>query len=336
MATIEGLGMPQMDELRGAFAANAPRRWGLVTSRNLSLIAEPETGALWLLCPSHEGKPHELPSTSVVRFHVRKVGESYHYFVGAESALLLKEVYLFLSGVVHRAEESTDPFPTVVEKELLAWESLLTLPSSLDRNRQIGMLGELWVLWRLLKNSGTQAVTSWTGPISEQHDFRLASEDLEVKTTLSHTRDHLINGLDQLVASASRPLLVASIQLKPAGAGPGVSLKTAVDQIATELAGDPVALQKFEKKLVGCGFLSAASAVYADRYCLRTSPALIPVDDSFPLLTSHTLAEVLPKSSLQRIRKVVYTASLDGLGAPIDSCEPASGLGRHEDGDLYA
>jgi hypothetical protein len=333
---IDTFGLPRFEEIEIALASDAPRRWGLETSRRFSLIAEPEHGALWLLCPAGD-QPLPAPSaTSVIGISARKIGHEFHYQVGSRSTPLIREVYYFLCGVVYRAEQSGEALTDVIEGELVAWEALLRTPSSIDRNREIGLLGELWVLWRVLQNLGPKAISCWTGPASEQHDFRLAMDDLEVKTTLSHSRDHVISGLGQLVTSEHRSLSVISIQLKPAGGGPGASLKDAIDRVSLHLSHDPASLRKFSDWLATVGYRHGDGSCYSDRYCLRSSPTLVPVDSQFPRLTADSLASVLSSSSLQRIRKVIYTANLDGLGAELDSQGAPDALRRHDSGDLYA
>jgi hypothetical protein len=206
----------------------------------------------------------------------------------------------------------------------------------MDNNQVVGLLGELWVLARVVGNLGPDGVDSWTGPASEQHDFRMPVDDVEVKTTLSHSRDHVISGLGQLAGRGSRKLHIASIQLKPAGAGPGMSLDEAVEAVRAVLSGSSASLRKFNEKLERLGYRSPEGPRYTDRYCLRSDPTLVVVDDQFPRITTELLADSIPESSLRRIRDVIYTANLDGLGVSIDSNAALKAIRPHESGDLYA
>ncbi len=336
MPSINTFGLPPFEEVELGLASDVPRRWGLKTSRGFSLIAEPVHGALWLLCPAGD-QPHPVfSSTSVISLSVRKIGNESHYQVGSQSTPLLREVYYFLCGVVSRAEQSDEGLPDVIESELVAWGALLRKPVSIDRNQEIGLLGELWVLWRILQNLGTEALDCWTGTSSEQHDFRLTTDDLEVKTTLSHSRDHVISSLDQLVTNEHRSLSVISIQLKPAGGGPGASLQDAVDKISQQLLRSPTSLRMFNDKITAIGYRHDNGSHYADRYCLRSGPTLVPVNSEFPRITMDSLSTALSISSLQRIRKVIYTANLDGMGTALDPQGALDALRRLDFGDLYA
>jgi|GEM_PF-1342702 len=336
MPSVDPYGLPPFEEIEAALASDAPRRLGLDTSREFSLIIEPEHGALWLLCPAGNQSLSTPSPTSVIDTSARQIGDELHYQIGSRFSPLLREVYYFLGGVVHRAEKSGEPLPDVVASELAAWEALLSIPGSMDRNQIVGLLGELWVLWRVLQNLGTGAIDCWTGPASEQHDFRLAVDDLEIKTTLSHSRDHTISGLDQLVTTGQRSLSIVSIQLKPAGGGPGISLRDAISRIAQHLSVDPVSLKKFNDRLAAIGYRHDDDSRYSEGYCLRSDPALVPVDSEFPRLTTESLSAVLTSSSLRRIRKVIYTVNLDGMGLALDSRDNPDAIRPLDSGDLYA
>lgn len=328
--------MPPFEEIQAALSSDAPRRLGLHTSRGFSLVVEPDHGALWLLCPMDSPVSPLSTQTSVISTSIRRIGDEPYYQVGSTFSPLLREVYYFLGGVVHRAEESGEALPDVVASELAAWEALLRIPSSMDRNQVIGLLGELWVLWRVVHNLGAAAIDCWTGPASEQHDFRLASADLEVKTTLSHSRDHAITGLDQLATSSQRPLSVVSIQLRPAGGGPGASLRDAISKLSLHLSAHPASLKMFNERLTAIGYRQGDDSHYLDRYCLRSDPTLVPVNGEFPRLTTEAISTVLSSSSLRRIRKVIYTANLDGLGSTLDSKDTPTAVCPLDCGDLYA
>ncbi|RZZ89660.1 PD-(D/E)XK motif protein [Pseudoxanthomonas winnipegensis] len=336
MSSVDPYGLPPFEEIEAALTSDAPRRIGLDTSRRFSLITEPEHGALWLLCPAGTQSLSTPLPTSVIDTSTRQIGDELHHQIGSRFSPLLREVYYFLGGVVHRAERSEEPLPDVVASELAAWEALLRIPSSMDRNQVIGLLGELWVLWRVLRNLGTGAIDCWTGPASEQHDFRLTMDDLEIKTTLSHSRDHAISGLDQLITTGQRSLSVVSIQLKPAGGGPGISLPDAISKVSQHLSSDPVSLKKFNDRLAAVGYRHDDDSRYSERYCLRSDPTLVPVDNEFPRLTVESLCAVLTSSSLRRIRKVIYTANLDGMGLALDSRDTPDALRPVDIGDLYA
>jgi hypothetical protein len=333
VALTERYGVPNFEEIEGALTFHAPRRWGLRSSNGLTLALDPAASALWLIWPAGEGLLPSVGTTTVLEAAALDIGGERHFRLGARSPTLLREVFYFLSGIVHRAESTGESLIDAIQDELAAWEALLSQPPMLDRNLRTGLLGELWVLWSVFRDLGVDAIESWTGPLSEQHDFRLAEEDLEVKTTLSTSREHTISGVGQLVADGCRPLSVISVQLKPAGNGPGVSLNEAVEKFRVRLAGDHSALANFNRKIASAGYRHVESD--RERYCLRSRPQKIPVDELFPRLTAEDLSSIVGADRMQRICKVIYTVNLDGLGLPLEVSRLHDSSETHEDGELY-
>jgi len=326
-------GLPDFSEVEIALAADAPRRWGLASTRGLSVVVEPASHALWLLCPvTTYRKPDSI--TNIIEAKQWDVAGSASLAIGTRQSAFLREVYYFLCGVVHQAESSTGDIQTIVEGEIAAWASILRMPQVLDVKSQTGVLGELWLLWRMICNSGPGAVGSWTGPLREQHDFHTATEDLEVKTTLAHHRNHVINGLAQLTSKRGRPLFVVSVQLRPAGAGVGVTIPEAYDSIVARLDAHRAAAQEFKLAMEGCGYLDENRHMYTTRFALRSQPIVIEVDDAFPRITDQMLANDMEAAAVARLREVTYVVNLDGMGADVDVCN-ISDLMPPAAGDLY-
>lgn len=336
MPSLVELGLPSFDEIEASLQSDSPHHWGLKSARNLSLISEPDRGSLQLLCPNPEMELIDNLGSTIIEVASRSIKGTPYHSVGSSFGPLLREVYYFICGVVTRSESTNDAFPIVVAHEFSAWESILKVPESMDRNRRIGLQGELWILWRALSNLGPDALASWNGPLSEQHDFRLAELDLEVKSTLSHSREHVVGTLGQLENSGGRALAVVSVQLKPAGSGPGASLKDSVDAISATLAAHPAVRKSFESKIASLGYREADPSVSKERFCLRTCPTIVPVDDDFPRLTNVSLASIMSSSAVLRVRKVAYTLNLDGLGLDIGSPSTPAALTTPDVGDLYA
>ncbi|MBK6456063.1 MAG: PD-(D/E)XK motif protein [Gemmatimonadetes bacterium] len=87
----------------------------------------------------------------------------------------------------------------------------------LSTERQIGLLGELLFLERLMSRIGSDAVDAWMGPLAEPHDFRVGSREYEIKTTTASHRVHTVHGTEQLVPSLGCSLSVISILVGPPG-----------------------------------------------------------------------------------------------------------------------
>ena len=81
--------------------------------------------------------------------------------------------YAFLLDVANRLQISGEAPEAAVTEALAAWRRMLAAPTLMGDDPQTGLLGELWILERLMLGMGTEAFDAWTGPKSEAHDFRL-------------------------------------------------------------------------------------------------------------------------------------------------------------------
>lgn len=93
-----------------------------------------------------------------------------------------------------------------------------------------GLIGELLVLRRLCTED-LDAVKSWTGPISQRHDFRRGADAMEVKTSLrSDARSVTVHGIDQLSAPAGGSLTLFHVRIERSDEG-----ALSIEQLVTEL-----------------------------------------------------------------------------------------------------
>jgi hypothetical protein len=207
-----------------------------------------------------------------------------------------------------------------VQDSLEQWRALLSRASMLSTEEQTGLMGELWMLDRLGRVFGEQALTAWTGPKGQAHDFRIGSQEFEIKTTRSERRIHLIGSLSQLLPSPGKSLFLLSLQFAAAGATGGWSLNDSIVEVRSLFA--PLGLAStFEEMLrdrYGVG--EDNRTYYRERLQLRSKPYLVPVDDHLPVLRSEDILSI-PRSGMERISDVRYRLDVGGLGFPEDSPE---------------
>ena len=178
------------------------------------------------------------------------------------------------------------------------------------------MFGELIALERAIGNLGeTAALAAWLGPQSEEHDFVLPEGDVEVKTTRTERRIHVIHGADQLTPKPGRPLYLMSIQVTRAGASAeGRTLPEAIETLRGRLQRGRTA---FDNRLESLGWSDhRAESLYTVRFLLRSEPVFYVVDDSFPAITTDGLARILARPDL--VRLVDYRIDVTTL----DPCRP--------------
>jgi hypothetical protein len=240
-------------------------------------------------------------------------------WVRVESAepALFQHFHSFASTLLDLVQlDGTDPIAAVHET-IDAWRNLLKRPARMSDEQEIGLLGELWVLWHLIQRHGSDAVKMWTGITGEPHDFRPGPIDLEVKSTRTVRRIHTINGLHQLESVGDTPLFLLSLQFQPAAPSRGRSLPDWIGRIRKALhALDPGLVPMFDRALTDAfDYHDHQVSHFSTVFELRTPPMLIPVDERVPRLTPTSVQSQLGDSA-HRLVAVTYQVDFTGLGFP--------------------
>ena len=224
----------------------------------------------------------------------------------------LTQFYHFAVAVSERILVERRPAIDAVLLELQCFAELLEEKPLLGVERQLGLIGELIVLERLIAKHGADGLNAWGGPQREPHDFRLGTVELEVKTTIRPQRVHTIHGVEQLVPSDGCSLFLISVLLGPSGNGDGFSLADKVQKVSSLLASAPARLQQFVAALETCGFRDVDRAHYTRRFALRRPIAVIAVDESFPAITRSTIQSILGQLA-PRLDAIQYDVNVEGL-----------------------
>lgn len=168
------------------------------------------------------------------------------------------------------------------------WRSLLTTRTRISTEREIGLFGELLFVEALLKTFGDSFdIACWTGPMSEEHDFKFANRDLEVKTTTSESRSHRITSLTQLEPSPNKMLLLLSLQITIDGSNAS-TLPQLVDRVRALLQAKDH--EKFADLLSKSHFQEDARDLLTTKWGLRSSPNTYLVNEAFPSLTDGNIS----------------------------------------------
>jgi hypothetical protein len=197
-----------------------------------------------------------------------------------------------------------------------SWQALVQRKPLLSEEQQLGLFGELAVLEALILRDGLKALECWTAYAqdkSERHDFRIGTTEIEVKSTRSRKRLHVIHGLTQMVESPGRQLYVLSLKFEHGG-NSGRSLSDRVNDVRKRLKPDASYNQLFEEKLLSANYRDSDSTHYSAKLITADYPHLIAVDDQFPRITESLLANGLGTKLISRIGEVTYRVDLDGLG----------------------
>lgn len=280
----------------------------------LHLLIEANGASLCLLIPwSDQGSAPVSPLTEI-QVSVRVIDGQRFLSLGASQRRLFQECFAFFLQVADEIQLRQKTPVQAFQESLASWRDMMREIPILSVEEQIGLCGELWAASRFIQTKGLSALDGWIGPLKENHDFRFDGLDLEVKTTSQQERIHFIADLSQLVPSHGHRLFLLSLQVQPTGSGGGASLADAVDSVRLRLRNDSVRLAQFESHLRLLAYDDKHRVHYSRRFKLRSSAALIPVDTSFPAITSPVINEVLGAVRAARIKRVQYQVDVYGLG----------------------
>jgi hypothetical protein len=210
------------------FVHRIPSSGAKVPAIDIRVAERGEELALWIPC-AHEGKITLSPLTAIaIGLVATPSGQVIE--IRTRTSALFQEIYGFFVSVSDKIQlNGTDPF-VALEETVDAWRELLKARATLSEEVQLGIRGELYFLRLLAALMGDRALTAWTGPQRQPHDFRVGVSEFEVKTTRGVNHVHLINGLRQLEPSPQHNLYIYSLRMAPAGAGAGTTLAEDVAQ----------------------------------------------------------------------------------------------------------
>jgi hypothetical protein len=264
--------------------------------------------------PAASSPPRPCPVQQITIRQIREGRKVSLEMSTTVTAVFREFFYLALSAADLIRVDGLPP-DEAMERAIIAWRSLLRSAIRMSEEEVLGLIGELWLLHRLIATGGGAALTSWTAPRSEPHDFRMEADEIEVKVTRRTQRIHLISGLGQLVPSQGLRLSLLSLQLEPAGGGEGLSLPGIIAGVRELLRPTPTVGAHFEQMLATrAPYRDGDADLYADVYRLRSPALLVPVNESCPRLHPALVQEGLGPVLAPRIGNVMYEVNVDGLG----------------------
>ena len=237
--------------------------------------------------------------------------------ISTQTVSLFSEFHRFAEIVTEIFEQPEQTAYSAFNLAIQKWRDLTSFKDLLTKDQQLGLFGELIFLHALIKENGPDSVIAWTGrgpTIPDRHDFRINTIDLEIKTTKSNQRIHIIHGLGQLQPSLAHLLFVLSIKLENAGLGLGNSLADQVKIIRSCLEDNIDYYNEFETRLIDSGYKDRDAEHYQEKLILSDLPVLIMIDSNCPRITREIISLSIPPEASGRISDVVYRVNFEGLG----------------------
>ncbi|OBK39029.1 hypothetical protein A5659_13355 [Mycobacterium sp. 1165196.3] len=258
--------------------------------------------------------PYAIPEPDVAKL------KNIHFKAVVEGDTELAELTVRVQGNAHGAygllatiadelQLEKLPLAAAVAAAVARHRNVLASRGGLTTEKEVGLFGELLLLEFLIHEIGAgPAIAAWQGPFSEEHDFAFDAVHIEVKTTTSERRKHMINGLAQLVPLRNVPLSLLSIQLTRSSPDVGRTLPQIVAQVRTTAGGYQVAI---DESLDALGWQDEDADLYLTFWVLRSEPRAYEVTADFPAMTPALLAPVVPNFGL--LSEVSYKVDVTDL-----------------------
>lgn len=168
-----------------------------------------------------------------------------------------------------------------------AWQDFMRKGVTvLGPEREVGLIGELTVLGRLLDEGlgCGSVIDAWKGPLDGEQDFELGMGAIEVKATVSQTGfPARVGSLQQLDDYIRQPLFLVGVKLRLNAEG--FNLSSLVAQTRERLRDAPAAAVKFDRLLLDAGHYDGHASQYTRRFELAEF-RVCEVTGNFPRLTT--------------------------------------------------
>lgn len=310
---------PTWDELASLVESDDPTLHVIDGEPPVYIFIDPAGPTMGLRTP-FDGTTLEVRPLAEIEIRQGSYGGRPVMELATGSAPLFPYFYAFALALADRIQVDALDVAQAVEQSLGQWRALLRQVAMLSDEEQTGLMGELWMLRRLMRSSASTAIDAWVGPRGEAHDFRIGTAEFEVKSTRGERRVHLITTSSQLVPSPGCTLYVLSLQFAAAGSSAGVSISELLDELRLEF--DASGLRDaFDALLLSRYGVGAANrGYYRERLKLRSDPYLVHVSDDFPCLRQDDILAI-SRAGMDRISDVRYRLDVSGLGSPDGSAE---------------
>ena len=294
----------------------SPVIYGLPGEPRCMIDVRPQSATISLLVADDTTHPHIRDLRNISQIFQDREGIKWNTLEITFSRSA-HDCYLFACRVADQIQLNNQCLDEAFSSVLVGWRDVLRRDVALSREQEVGLFGELLVLYSLIHALGPEsAITSWIGPTGEEHDFGLAHNDLEVKTTASETRTHWISTPNQLSAVSERELRLISIMITPRygeGSLDLPDLARAVEVVAGAFA------TEFREKLERVGYHNNDAPLYSTRWMLRDHIQEYLINESFPKITGDELKQIGITS--REIPDLRYRLSLVGLTPASPSIE---------------
>lgn len=268
-----------------------------------ALLVRDHVGQIHLLTKLPKNRePFQVPLGRTLQASWVEVGgmheDARHLDVVCTDARLLRTFLSMIGEMLNRSAASGKSCIDELSEVLESWREALARESrEIDRKRAVGLFGELTVLESLARKDPLRALSMWTGPRGNRHDFS-RSNALEVKTIArSGAPTVTIHGARQLDPPKSATLHLVAFRIVENAKGYSIA------DLSESLTKLGIPRQKLAIALNDDATLLNDTV----RKFLVEETYLHEVTDDFPGIRASRLSE----NSLRGVGNVSYELSLD-------------------------
>ncbi len=222
----------------------------------------------------------------------------------------LSNFTLMLKEILSEYDNSNYSLEKSLNKVVSRWRHFLSLPklNILSEDEIIGLIGELLLLEKFLKNDPLDSLVNWIANDGEE-DFIRNEIVIEVKATLKGKHEHIINGIDQLLIQSNRTKVILSLLLNNSVSHDSFSLPGLIERCEKIIDNNAEQIDALYEKLRKRGYDPRDRNLYENFQFDIIRGGYFRVDNLFPKLTTFELKQSLNS----RISKVRYTIDMEGL-----------------------
>jgi len=180
-----------------------------------------------------------------------------------------------------------------LQNRFIQWKELFTMArgSGLTLEKQIGLFGELYLLKKLLLQTGSfrEVLSIWTGPETGIRDFEKNDCAIEVKTTHTHNHQRIrISNERQLDTSLLNNLFLFHLSIEKRNSDEN-TLNTIVDEVYSILGEKKLFGNILKRKLISAGYFDHHQHLYQNLSFIIRDEDFYKIENKFPRIEEKDL-----------------------------------------------
>ena len=180
-----------------------------------------------------------------------------------------------------------------LQNRFIQWKELFIMAkgSGLTLEKQIGLFGELYLLKKLLLQTGllAEALSIWTGPETGIRDFEKNNCAIEVKTTHTHNHQKIrISSERQLDTALLQYLFLFHLSIEKRNSDNN-TLNTIVEEIYSIIGHNKLLGNILKRKLISAGYFDYHQPKYQNMSFLIREEDFYKIENSFPRIEEKDL-----------------------------------------------